>query len=292
VRNLLLCCIAILACQTAQTTTSSATTEEASSPHKTRVLFIGNSQLGFDPPDVVGATQELLGNKWHLDRIQTMGVGCDGFISDETPGGAMNRASSGDYDVVVFIPAIFETLQHSGCWDRFRTATKKAGARFVMMASAHVHAAWPHGFTALETNMQTYARAHQVEVIRAGRVWLNAFSADDVRGQLSLYGGDDQHPGVVGSYLYVLTLVSFLSSVTVLGLPTDVPLLRCPASAIQQQTCADADEVRSHINADGQLTFASPPIGVQWSGNGEVAMISMAEAARMQQLVDDVMTDR
>jgi hypothetical protein len=260
-------------------------------PRAQHVLLIGNSQLGFDPPDLAAAVAELSdarGAAMIVEKAQVMGVGCEGFVQAGTGAGSpLDRVATGHHDVVVLVPAIFETLADSGCWDTFRLAATRAGARFAVMATGHVHAVWPQGITALDAAVRSYAQAHNLLFIPAGEVWLRF--ADDRSGheQLALYAGDDAHPGVEGTYLYALTVFGALTSSSVFGLPADVRSLRCPPTHVP---CIGADELASHIDDNGDWSGAPPPVvGLHWGGNGKVSVVTQEEATRAQQTVDAVL---
>jgi hypothetical protein len=261
------------------------------------VLLIGNSQLGFRPPDVALAVEALAVADLGFPRslvvhtAQVMGEGCPGFVAAGTgPQTPQGRAGSGDYDVVLLWPAITETTRADPCWDTFRALAEKSGARFGVVATAHIASQHPEGFGRLHDAVDGYARDHGLLFVPAGRAWLLLLGPDPTPGALlSLYGADQAHPGAKGSYLYALAVYGALTGRPVLGLPSDLPPLRCDPNA----PCLSHAELVGCVNDDRE--WQCPPAnGAMWDGQRpqRPTIPTGAEAAAMQAAVAAALAGR
>ena len=276
---------------------------EGEAPAQQQVLLIGNSQLGSFgnnplPPDVAVALDDISAvahggqHRLFVDRVQRAGTGCSGFVAEGSgPGSPLERAGSGDYDVVVLLPSIGEgnRAANEGCWEQFRTVVEASGARFGMMATPHVSNAYPNGFDALDTAIRSYSAVHDLLFVPAGATWRRHLGDQPTRAALlTLYHGDLEHPGPEGSYLSVLALYGALTgrSVQNAGIDNDIAALRCDP----RTPCLTEDQMRACLNARGEWQCAAGN-GTVFS-NGQVHFVFDDEAVQYQSIVDEVLAQR
>jgi len=118
-------------------------------------------------------------------------------------------------------------------------------------------------------------------------MWRRLLGDAPTRGELlELYGADFAHPGPEGSYFYVLGLYGALTRRSVVGMDNDIAQLRC----MPDQSCLSEQEMRDCLNAAGEWQ-CSAGNGAVFS-NGRVSFVDDEEAARYQQIVDDVLSER
>jgi hypothetical protein len=263
-----------------------------------RLLMIGNSQLGVNrpnPPNVPAALTEL--STRHLDAattieadaVQQNGTGCGGFWQATDATSARARVESGDYDVVILLPAIFETSSDESCWQDFQDLAEDAGSVFAIMATGHIASAFPSGFETLHNAVAAYADAHPNAVfIPAGDAWLRVLGTSPGNSLYEFYSGDDAHPGVEASYIYVLATYGALTGRSVIGAPRDLQGLRCPPTG----ACLSTAELEACIEPDGQNGCSQPQPGELFDGNGRQSIIDEAEAQVYQQAVQDALAAR
>ena len=276
---------------------------EGEAPAEQLVLLIGNSQLGFFgnnplPPDLAVALDDLSAiahggaHRLFVDRVERAGTGCSGFVAEGTgPGSPLERAGSGEYDVVVLLPSIGEgnRAANEACWDRFRTVVQDSGARFGMMATPHVSSAYPGGFDALDTAIRSYSADHGLAFVPAGATWRRHLGQSPTRDALlALYSGDLDHPGPEGGYLSVMTLYGALTGQTVVdaGIDNDLTALRCDP----RSPCLTEAQMRACMNARGEWQCAASN-GAVFS-NGKVHFVFDDEAVHYQGIVDEVLSER
>jgi hypothetical protein len=268
-------------------------------PAQQRVLLIGNSQLGFAaqsaPPDLPRALQDFSAganggaSRLTVDLAQVFGVGCNELVAEGTgPGTPRGKARSGEFDVVVLLPSIDETFRNDACWDVFAADAEAAGARFAIMATANVSSRYPSGFDGLDDAIRAYAAERGVTFIPAGAAWQRVLGASPRRADLiEMYNADGEHPGVEGSYVYVLALYGALTGRTVLGAENDVPALRCrpdaPCRSEQEMLDCFAGVVDGDWNCDGNNVVFS---------EGKAGFVFESEAAIWQAAVDDELATR
>lgn len=259
-----------------------------------RVLIIGNSQLGLNPPDVAEAL-ESMSRVAHdgrsvlvVDRKQNFGEDCADYLlrADIT-----DAASSGDYDVVVLQPARAERAANAGCWQDFRELAEGAGSRFAIMAVVGTLAEYPAGFDDLDAAIKTYANSQGVQYIPIGKVWRAIIGDGPSTATLSeYYAGDSEHAGMEGDLIFVYTLYAALTGQPATGLPVDVPELRCNMS----QPCLSYQELDDCVSpCDGCSPTVgeyncAPQNGALFSPNGAGVSFVTADEADIYQLTVDV----
>jgi hypothetical protein len=267
-------------------------------PAAMSVLMIGNSQLGVSrpqPPDLPLALEQLSdqfadgATVMVVDAAQINGNGCSGFWNAGTGFGTpRERAGSGQYDIVILVPAIFEGTANEPCWEDFRDVAEQAGSRFAMMATGHVSGSYPAGFIGLDTAIGNYAAAQSLLFIPAGDAWLRVLGDAPGNSRFEFYAGDDAHPGVEATYLYTLATYGALTGRSVVGAPLDLLGLRCPPSG----DCLSYDELAACIEPDGQNGCSQPQPGELFDGNGRPSIITADEASVYQAAVDAALAAR
>ena len=228
-----------------------------------------------------------------VDRVERAGKGCSGFVLEGTgPGSPLERAASGDYDVVVLLPSIGEgnRAANEGCWEQFRTVVEASGVRFGMMATFYVSNVYRDGGdVALDTAIRSYSADHDLLFVPAGATWRRHLGDQPTDAALlALYHGDLQHPGPEGSYLSVLALYGALTgrSVQNAGIDNDIAALRCDP----RTPCLTEDQMRACLNARGEWQCAAGN-GTVFS-NGQVHFVFDDEAVHYQSVVDEVLAQR
>jgi hypothetical protein len=84
-------------------------------------------------------------------------------------------------------------------------------------------------------------------VLPVGQAWLDAWARDS---GLSLYGPDDFHPSVEGSYLAALVIYARLSGRSPVGLPARFALATGGLVEIAPRTAALLQETAAHVVTD------------------------------------------
>ena len=288
---------------TATLTATSTATETATGTDAGRrkqslsVLLIGNSQLGAysdppQPPDVVAALSLASQQAWSgatelvVSKVQRAGTGCAGFADEgDGEGTPLGEAGSGRYDVVVLLPSIDETDRSVAepCWERFRKAAEGSDARFGVMATAHLSDQYPKGFADLDAAVRSYAAENALLFVPAGAVWRRLLGeSPSERDLLSFYGGDLEHPGPEGSYLYVLSLYGAISGRKLVEstIENDLPSLRCRAD----ESCFSEEEMQACLDEAGEWQCEAGN-GAVFS-NGHVQFVTDEEARRYAAAVD------
>jgi hypothetical protein len=183
-----------------------------------RVLFIGNSFTYFN-----GGLEKL------VRRLRESVDGAPRFETEaEVQGGASlqvmwestdarDRIENGNYDIVVLQEDIPETNVDS--FHRharlFNTAIRNSGARPVLfMAWAYDRLGW--------ISMAEIAQAHRtiaaelaIDVAPVGLAWQRSDQQDPT---LDMYGNDDEHPSIHGSYLAACVIYGTIFSESPVGL--------------------------------------------------------------------------
>jgi hypothetical protein len=264
-----------------------------------RVLLIGNSQLGFAaqnrPPDLPKALEDFSSlannNASHLtvDLAQRFGAGCDEMAAEGTGANTpRGKARSGNFDVVVLLPSIGETFRNDACWDIFKADAEGAGAKFAIMATANIASQYPAGFDGLDDNIRAYAAERSVTFVPAGAAWQRVLGSSPRRADLiEMYNADGEHPGVEGTYVYVLSLYGALTGKSVLGAENDLPALRCrpdaPCRSEQEMLECLGGVVDGDWNCEGDNVVFS---------EGKASFVFESEAAIWQAAVEDELSAR
>jgi hypothetical protein len=178
------------------------------------------------------------------------------------------------------VPAIFEPDTGSiECFETFRGIVEGAGGRFALMASAQLESQYPHGFTYMHENIGQYARDHGLLFIPGGDSWLRFVGTGAPRAATHrFYSPDGGHPGMEGSYLYVLALWGAIRGTSTVGLPRDLEPLRCdPATPCLDLAGLDACAASSSCGTGN---------GVQRDYAGNVSVVTPTEAHLYQTAVN------
>ena len=204
-----------------------------------RVLFIGNSLTeGNDLPGMVRDLAEAADLDWDVQAQLRGGAG----LEDHWQSGARERIASGHWDVVVLQqgPSSLEEsrvdLRH---WTgEFDPLVRAAGGRsaLYMVWPDHTRLAW---FDRVRDSYALAARDVAGYFLPAGEAWRAAWRATP---SLPLYGGDDFHPTVAGSYTAALTIFGALSRRSPLGLPAPPSVDGATAERLQRAALEALDD--------------------------------------------------
>lgn len=191
-----------------------------------RVLFIGNSlTLANDLPGLVGALAQAGG----AVVIETRDASQGGYALEDHWANADSRdaLAQGGWDVVVLQQgpsALPESQANLIAW-----AGTWADAIRAQGGTPALYMVWPERsrLSAFDSVSASYRRAAQeagAQLYPAGDAWRAAWARDSA---LALYGPDDFHPSVMGSYLAALVIYRGITgrdppSLADLGLPAQV----------------------------------------------------------------------
>jgi hypothetical protein len=205
-----------------------------------RVLFIGNSLTqANDVPAMVQALADAAGLAWHIEAELAGGAGLEDHWAN---GRAQATIRSATWDAVVLqqgpssLPESRTNLRYwAGVFDEL---VRQGGGRSAL------YEVWPEldRFAWFDRVRDSYAlAARDVEgwFLPAGEAWRVAWAEEP---DLQLYGGDNFHPSVAGSWAAALTIFGGLSGHSLADLPapaTIVPstaerLRRAAAEALEQ----------------------------------------------------------
>jgi hypothetical protein len=197
-----------------------------------RVLFVGNSLTYYnDLPGMLEQIGEAAGQPIATVDVSQGGVGLDYHWN---VGPARDSLDNGRWNVVV--------LQQGASHENLvNWAVTWANAIRAADARPALYMIWPERalldeFPAVILSYRTAAEAAGAELYAAGEAWQAAWSTDP---DLPLYGPDDVHPSVMGSYLAALTIYRGLTgrdppSLRDLGISAeDDALLQAAAAAAQ-----------------------------------------------------------
>ncbi|MDP9120165.1 MAG: hypothetical protein M3O15_02170 [Acidobacteriota bacterium] len=187
-----------------------------------RVLFIGNSlTYANDLPHLVQALAKAAGEKLYIESITSGGVALDDHWND---GESLKTIARQAWDVVVLQQgpsSLPESREHLRKWTRqFAAPIRKAGARPAL------YMVWPDKgrmayFDAVRESYSSAAEDVGGIFLPAGEVWRAAWRRDP---QAPLYGLDDFHPSVAGSYAAALSIYGMLYRRAPQGLPARLKL--------------------------------------------------------------------
>jgi len=190
-------------------------------PAPSRVLFIGNSlTLTNDLPAMVVSLARAAGK----DAV-TETIAFGGFSLEDhwTQGDARRAIAKRGWSFVVLqqgpssLPESQANLREFT--KKFDGEIRAAGARTAL------YMVWPERarLDALDAVVRSYAAAAadvRGVLLPAGDAWRAAWRRDR---SIALYGPDDFHPSMTGSYLAALAIVARLFDVSPIGLPMVVP---------------------------------------------------------------------
>jgi hypothetical protein len=196
----------------------------AEEPAAQRVLFIGNSlTLAHDLPGMVAALSRAAGDTPPFE-VGTVAYGNFGLQDHWARKEAVRTISAGGWSYVVLqqgpssLPKNREGLLS---WTRrFTRQIRKIGARTAL------YMVWPSrersgDFDAVVASYAAAAREVDGVLLPAGEAWRAAWQAHP---EVELYGEDDFHPSLLGSYLAAVVVYSGLSGRDPIGLPTTLEL--------------------------------------------------------------------
>jgi hypothetical protein len=212
-----------------------------------RVLFIGNSLTqGNDLPGMVRDLAAAAGLDWEVEAQLRGGAG----LQDQWVSGARERIASGRWDVVVLQqgPSSLEEsrvdLRH---WTgEFDPLIRAAGGRsaLYMVWPDRTRLSW---FDRVRDSYALAARDVSGYFLPAGETWRVAWR---VTPTLPLYGGDDFHPTVAGSYAAALTIFAALGGKSPLGLPAPASLDAVTVERLQQAALEALDDYADYAPDD------------------------------------------
>jgi len=209
-----------------------------------RVLFIGNSLTAEnDLPRLVAALSVAAGDDPPLEAAS---VTFGGFALEDhlAQGDAPRAIAQGRWDVVVLQQGP-STLPESRVnlieyTRRFDELIRAAGARTA------IYGVWTSGdrMFAFDDGIESYRQAAEAVdgiLCPAALAWKLAWQRDP---SLPLYGGDNFHPSILGTYLAALVIYAELRDKSPVGLPSDIflPGYRYTVDPAQARTCQVAAE--------------------------------------------------
>lgn len=224
-----------------------APSEPAEAPPE-RVLFIGNSlTYTNDLPGMVEALARAGGHRLTVASLTGPGFGLeDHWDRPETHA----TITGGSWDVVVLQqgPSALEesrvNLRHWAA--EFAPRIRAAGARPAL------YMVWPSlaraaDFPRVSESYRLAAEDVDGVLLPAGDAWQEAWRLDP---SLQLYGPDEFHPSVAGTYLAALTIVGRLYDTPLTGLPATLQLDGGRVS-VPAAVAARLQEAATHIIETG-----------------------------------------
>jgi hypothetical protein len=243
-RLVLLLAAAPTACSGHPAPSSPGPVGSPSPPGSNSVLFVGNSLTAVnDLPSIVEALARAGGHPLIVDSVTYGGVS----IEDHWNMGTPKRIESGGWKYVVLQQgpsSLADSRANLREWTKKFDAVIKAGG-----GTTALYAVWPEGarrsvFSQVSDSYRLAAEDVGGLFLPAGDAWLAAWSRDP---DLLLYGPDQFHPSVMGSYLAGLTLYGGLTGASPVGLPAKLILrtgatVEVPASKapLLQEAAAEA----------------------------------------------------
>lgn len=206
----------------ATVTCAAEPTEPSGRPNPERVLFIGNS-LTFenDLPRMVQALARAAGHELEVTMRAYPNYGLeDHWNRPETH----TAIAKGDWDVVVLQQgpsSLDESRENLRRWTRhFARRIREAGGEpaLYMVWPAAVRAA---DFPRVSESYRLAARDVDGLLLAAGDGWQEAWELDP---DVGLYGPDNFHPSVAGTYLAALVIVGEFYGGPLVGLPGTLEL--------------------------------------------------------------------
>jgi hypothetical protein len=194
-----------------------ATVPPVSQSRDARLLFIGNSlTLANDLPTMVSGLAKAAG---HPATCETVAFSNFSLEDHWQQGDARRTIAKGGWSVVVLqqgpsaLPESQAMLRDFV--RRFDVEIRRAGARTALFM------VWPslarkQDFDGVSRSYAAAAADVGGLLLPAGDAWRAAWTRDPT---LALYGPDEFHPGVMGSYLAALVIVSKVFGVSPIGLP-------------------------------------------------------------------------
>ncbi len=210
----------------------------------TKVLFLGNSQLGvydgitgtriYDLPNMIKDISESAPADYPRIEPSMKVVGGASLKKlwelGEGPGTPRAMIADEKWDYVV-IQEIFnageqEFIKYATMFDE---AIRKAGATTILFATAGVtqyynptQLPFPDGFKKLNSMQVSFGKQKGILVATAGYAWLEYLGRKPSEEEiLNLYAKDRGHPGYKGSYIYACLLYSVITGKNPSGLTSE-----------------------------------------------------------------------
>lgn len=217
------------------------------------VLFVGNSLTYVnDLPGMLRALGESTGTRLDAQAVAKPNFG---LLDHWADGEARASIARGGWDLVILqqgpsslASSRAELLDYAG---RFATEIRAAGAQPAL------YAVWPEKarigvFDQVSESYRLAAQHVQGVYLPAGEGWRAAWRRDST---VVLYGADDFHPSLLGSYLAALVLYGRIAGQTPLGLPRS---LRTAAGVQVTMTAAQA-QLLQEAAAEADSTQPAQP---------------------------------
>lgn len=186
-------------------------------PEQARVLFVGNSLTYYNElPLMLKAIAAQAGIEVDIRAVTIGGASLQDHYRDRT---ALAEIARGHYQLVILQQgpsSLAEGQEHLLEWSqRFSSAIRASGARPAL------YMVWPERerfayFGAVHMSYRNAALAVGGMFIPAGDTWLHVWQSDP---GLALYGPDQFHPSVLGSYAAALSMFCELFRQSPVGLP-------------------------------------------------------------------------
>jgi len=194
------------------TTTIAADSKRAGRP-ALRVLYIGNSQLGFLGHSLPGIIDDITLLNRSLPRIDSERVieGGVGLKELWERGRARQQIASNKWDCVVIHESVFQENEQQMLeyGKLFADLIAQRGARMIVLATPDVEGKKDDHRVMYEQSLKLAAGYPRARVAGAGMAWLKVW---EERPKLDLYrDGDRAHPGTPGYYLDALVLFATLT---------------------------------------------------------------------------------
>lgn len=187
-----------------------------------RVLFVGNSLTqANDLPNMVTALAAGVGVQLQTSDVSQGGFSLEDHWNDRR---APNAVDQGGWHFVVLQQgpsALLESRANLRQWAaQFNARIRAVGGRPAL------YMVWPEAvrFSEFGNVKQSYLLAAEDInglFLPAGDAWLAAWQRQSA---LKLYGPDDFHPSVLGTYTAALVITSKITSRSAIGMPTDFVL--------------------------------------------------------------------
>lgn len=222
---------------------------------QTKVLFIGNSQLGVsdgitgnhfcDLPGLIKSMSESAPAEY--PRIETAKVKTDGaslkmmWELGEGPGTPRAAIAARKWDYVVIQEIYYADKTGFETYAAlFDESIRKTGAKTILFATAGVTKSYdssspgyPEAFVKLNDMQVSFGREKRIPVAAAGYAWMRYLGPDPAEEQLlDLYSKDKGHPGYKGSYIYACLLYAVITGKNPAGLTSEFTDTSCKCSII------------------------------------------------------------
>ncbi len=211
---------------------------------QTRVLFLGNSQLGvydgitgkqiYDLPNMIRDISESAPTDFQRIEIGMKLVGGASLRKlwemGEKPGTPRAMIATGQWDYVV-IQEIYnaDEQEFKTFATMFDDVIRKTGAKTILFATAGVTQyyapsllPYPDEFKKLNGMQVSFGKKNGIPVAAAGYAWMKYLGRNPSEEKLlDLYAKDKGHPGYKGSYIYACLLYAVITGKNPAGLTNE-----------------------------------------------------------------------